>query len=116
VVRITVEQRKVSVVSPRSTGGTAHQRTLRDISKVYGPGVSSVVEVDESEVGISRGDVALDPCDPSTGTATYLVVTISNTREGPPMSRPEDCFIPFKQKGGKGTASDNTLFHADIKM
>jgi hypothetical protein len=101
IVRVTVEQRKVSLMSPRSTTvTTAQQHTLHDLSKVYG--ATPTVEVDASEVGMSRGDTIPDPADPTTALATYLVVTISNTRDGPPMSRPEDCFIPFKQKGGKG--------------
>jgi hypothetical protein len=31
---------------------------------------------------------------------TFVCVTISNTRAGASIPDPEDCFIPFKQKGG----------------
>lgn len=29
----------------------------------------------------------------------YLCVTVSNTRAGAPLAKPEDCFLPFKDKG-----------------
>lgn len=35
----------------------------------------------------------------SVAVQTYLCVTVSNPRAGPPLHKPEDCFIPFKKKG-----------------
>ena len=34
------------------------------------------------------------------GFTQYLCITISNIRKGDKISRPEDCFVPFKNAGG----------------
>lgn len=61
-------------------------RTARRI--ILDPGL---VEVDSKDVNFTKDGIY----------TTAVVITVSNTRTDRPMSKPEECFIPFRQKGGE---------------
>jgi hypothetical protein len=71
----------------------AASRRMSRVSQAQGSNMSRLT----AATGGRTNDEAKTPRNVVT-TTEYVCVTISNTRNRPVMSKPEECFIPFKQK------------------
>lgn len=98
VVRVgVVAHDELNEVEPRvPQRSSTIKRITRRMSALLHPSVNRTMTNSTDGHGASRRLM-----DPTQAATQYLCVTISNTRPASRalIAKPEDCFIPFKQKG-----------------
>ena len=93
----------MAVVFDRIRSDALHGRSV-DSNRSLGSRIAHRLGRGMSKLGSRRSDDYQDDHeeDDLENSEPFLVVSISNTRNGKPLQQPEDCFIPFK-KSGAGT-------------